>query len=196
MIRAAGGARSAPFAYSMLPRLEYYGDSGDDDEDDETRILCHAPSRSLPKEYPSGVRKKQLPARFAELYSSVEPTGSDIHAPIHRLDGRSVLPSTAALAARRAPWTIDVAAPEFEPLPMPVLEPVSACAHRIESEARPAAPVAEKRSHTVSAIFGALLGVACGALLMSIANGTITRKDARSAVIHATHLVDAVLARH
>lgn len=173
-----------------------------------------SPYPPAPTQYASGVQKKaarsepeilpeerELPALFAELYSSVESTGSDVRAPIHRFDGAAPMPSTAALAARRRPWTIHVTPPEFEPLPlpMPTFEPSNVPVDRRESKTAlsgklPAAP--QEKSHRASAIFGGLLGILCGALLVSIANGTVTQKDARSALAHASRVVDAVLAHH
>src|SRR5215472_8766127 len=72
------------------------------------RLQVPSPYPQAPKQYASGVQKKvtprppsptrseapPLPNLFAELYASVEPTGSDVHAPIHRLDGSSPLPSS------------------------------------------------------------------------------------------------------
>ena len=252
MIREAHGARDALFPHPMLPRLEYFTDQADD-EDEETRMLregrlvddadddplvdtrlmpakhgaksptlaAHgrpvvpSPYPSAPKQYASGVQRKAAPSQpealpdarpipplFADLDACVESTGSDVHAPIHRFDGASPIPSTAALAARRGPWSVRVTPPEFQPLPMPTFDPPNARLDRRESETAPSAQSkfasekSEKKSQRASAIFGGLLGILCGALMVSIANGTITQKDARSALARATHVVDAVLAHH
>ena len=247
MTRGRHGAGDALVLPSMLPRLEYFSDEADD-EDEETRMLREAhlfddsdddplldtrlmpakhgakgptlashgrlqvpsPYPSAPKQYTSGVQRKAepsrpemlpeervLPALFADLESCVESTGSDVHAPIHRFDGAPAMPSTAALVARRGPWTIQVTPPEFEPLPMSTFELPNARFDARECETAPSAkPPAAEKSHRASAIFGGVLGILCGALMVSIANGTITQKDARSALARAAHVVDAILARH
>ncbi|MGH7283174.1 MAG: hypothetical protein ACRELY_16735 [Polyangiaceae bacterium] len=161
------------------------------------RLAVPSPYPSSPKQHPSGARKmatrpsaskeSEPPALFAELYSAVESTGSDIHALVHHLDGSGpVLPSTTKLAARRSPWKIQVTPPEFEPFAMPMFQPPGT--HVVQKK--------KKRSHKGSAIVGGLLGIVCGFLVVSVAKGTITAKDARTVLARGAHVVDAVLAYH